>query len=76
MVSNDILEYGRPGEVIINYTSGYGIEVEPEKIKDLFYNKVEQILIVKNKQWYKYQLWILIKSFSWGDYQLIKINKI
>ena len=30
MVSSDILEYGRPGEVLNNYTSGYDIEVNPE----------------------------------------------
>ena len=27
MVSNDILECGRPGDVLNNYTSGYGVEV-------------------------------------------------
>ena len=31
MVSNDILEYGRPGEVHSNDTSGYGVEVNPER---------------------------------------------
>ena len=30
MVSNDILEYGRPGDLHNNYTSGYGVEVNPE----------------------------------------------
>ena len=30
MVSNDILEYWRPKEVFNNYTSGYGVEVNPE----------------------------------------------
>ena len=29
MVSNDILEYGRPGEFRNNYTSRYGVEVNP-----------------------------------------------
>ena len=33
MVNNDILEYGRPGEVHNNYTSGYGVEVNPERQK-------------------------------------------
>ena len=30
MVSNNILKYGSPKEVRNNYTSGYGIEVNPE----------------------------------------------
>ena len=29
MVSNDILDYFRPGEVLNNYTSGSGIDVNP-----------------------------------------------
>ena len=33
MVSSNILEYGRPGEVIINYISVYDIEVNPERHK-------------------------------------------
>ena len=33
MVINDILECGRPGEVRNNYTSGYGVEVNPERQK-------------------------------------------
>ena len=33
IVSNNILEYGRPGEVRNNYTSGYGVEVNPERQK-------------------------------------------
>ena len=35
MVSNDLLEYWKPGEVHINYTSGYGVEVNPERQKKL-----------------------------------------
>ena len=30
MVSNNILEYGSPKEVRNNYTSGQGVEVNPE----------------------------------------------
>ena len=33
MVSNDILEYGRPGEVLNNYTSEYSVEVNAERQK-------------------------------------------
>ena len=33
MSSNDILEYGIPGEVRNNYISGYGVEVNPERQK-------------------------------------------
>ena len=31
MVSNDILEYGSPGEIHKNYTSGNGVEMNPER---------------------------------------------
>ena len=30
MVSSDILEHTRPGEVFNNYTSGYDVEANPE----------------------------------------------
>ena len=30
MVSSDILEHRRPGEVRNNYTSGYSVEANPE----------------------------------------------
>ena len=33
MVGSDILEHGRPGEVHNNYTSGNGVEVNPERRK-------------------------------------------
>ena len=31
MVNNDILEYGRPVKARNNYTSGYVVEVKPER---------------------------------------------
>ena len=31
MVGNDILKYGRPGELHKNYTSGDDVEVKPER---------------------------------------------
>ena len=40
MVSNDILEYGRPGEVLNNYTSEYGVELNPEIKKFDFTTKL------------------------------------
>ena len=40
MVSNDILEYGSPGEVRNNYTSGYSVEVNPERQKFDFKKKL------------------------------------
>ena len=41
MVRNDILEYGRPGEVHNNYTDGYDIVVNPERHK--FYSTTKII---------------------------------
>ena len=31
IVSNDTFEYGRPGEVLNNYTSSDDVEVKPER---------------------------------------------
>ena len=31
MVGSDILEHGRPEEFNNNYTSGYGVEADPER---------------------------------------------
>ena len=39
IVSSGILEYGRPGEVHNNYTSGYGIEVNLE-IQSLIFRQI------------------------------------
>ena len=55
MVGSDILEYGRPGEVRNNYTSGYGIEVNPE-IQRFDFTKIELILKCKHAEWDKYQI--------------------
>ena len=38
MSSNDILEYGIPGEVHNNYTNGYGVKI-PRKTKVCFKKK-------------------------------------
>ena len=40
MVSNDIFKYGRPGEVLNNNTSGYDVEVNPERQKFYFTKKL------------------------------------
>ena len=41
MVSNDILEYVSTGEFHNIYTNGYGVEVNRERKKVQFYNKVD-----------------------------------
>ena len=40
MVGSGILEHGSPGEVLKNYTSGSGIEVNPERHRFDFTKKL------------------------------------
>ena len=48
-------------------------QVKSINTKVWFYNKVEFILRDKHIQWYKNQIWILIKYLSCRNYQLIMI---